>query len=83
MTAGSMLMLSDSLVDPNTSVSWRLRVLARRGQSGRWREKLLEEGARGEAAMPLEPAHRAARAAARLRHALASRGARLWWTIGR
>ena len=64
-------------------LSWRLRVLARPDQKSRWVEKLLEEGARGEVSLPIEPPHRAASTPARLRHAVASRAARLWWVIHR
>lgn len=72
-----------SAIDFARLLSWRLRVLARPDQGSRWVEKLLEEGARGEASLPIEPAHDAALAPARFRHAAASCAARLWWTMRR
>ena len=64
-------------------LAWRLHVLRRKEPRGRWAEKLLEEGARGEAGLPFDPAGPRAGALARVRHALASRAARAWWTIRR
>lgn len=64
-------------------VAWRLRVFAGAAPDGRWAVKLVEEGARGEAGLPAEPSPDGASALARVRHAVAARAARLWWTLRR
>jgi hypothetical protein len=68
-------------IDVERMVSWRLRVFARHGAGSRWGRRLIEEGARGETSLPLEPAFQDAKAFARVRHALAARAARLWWKV--
>ncbi|MEP6732389.1 MAG: nucleotidyltransferase family protein [bacterium] len=69
--------------DVERMVSWRLHVFAHNAPDARWTERLIEEGARGEARLPHEPAFRDARSVARIRHAVAARAARLWWTLRR
>lgn len=64
-------------------LAWRLRMFARYAASGRWERLLLEEGARGEASLPVEPPQPGIPAFARTRHGLATRAARLWWLARR
>jgi hypothetical protein len=68
-------------IDVVRMLSWRLRVFARYEPSHRWAERLIEEGARGETGLRSEPAHHAATSFARVRHAVAARAARLWWSV--
>ncbi|MEO5814131.1 MAG: nucleotidyltransferase family protein [Gemmatimonadaceae bacterium] len=70
-------------IDVVRMLSWRLRVFARYEPSHRWAERLIEEGARGETRLRHEPAHHAAASFARVRHAVAARAARLWWSVRR
>ena len=70
-------------IDVVRMLSWRLRVFDRYEAGGRWAERLIEEGARAEVGLPLEPAHYRAKSFARARHAVAARAARLWWTARR
>jgi hypothetical protein len=72
-----------SAIDVERMISWRLRVLHDDEPSGRWAERLIEEGARGEVGLALEPAHHGARSFARVRHWVAARAARAWWTVRR
>lgn len=62
-------------------VAWKLRVLAR--EDGRWGRRLIEEGARGEFGLPVEPSSPRASAAARARHVVVTRAARAFWMVAR
>jgi hypothetical protein len=64
-------------------LSWRLRRRRRPARDSRWRSKVLEESARGEAALPLYPANPSDSLAAHVRHVLVSCAARSWWLIRR
>ena len=64
-------------------VAWRLRVLPAHDAMGRWHDKLIVEGVRGEAGLPLEPAAPGVAITVRWRHAIASCAARLWWILRR
>ncbi len=64
-------------------LSWRLRVAGRYAGEHRWANKLLEEGARGEARLPFGSPQATARPLARLRHRLAASVARGWWRMRR
>jgi Uncharacterised nucleotidyltransferase len=70
-------------LDLERLLSWRLEVFGRYVADGRWAERLIEEGARGESHLPYEPAHHASASVGRARHALATRAARAWWRIRR
>jgi hypothetical protein len=70
-------------IDLERMIAWRLRVFGRYRADDRWAERLIEEGARGELSLLLEPAYRNARVLARMRHAVAAGAARLWWTVQR
>lgn len=73
----------DFALDIERMLSWRLRVFARDAFDPRWAERLIEEGARGEAGLPHEAASESATLFARVRHTLAARAARVWWRIRR
>jgi hypothetical protein len=73
----------DVALDLERMLSWRLHVFARLGAESRWAERLVEEGARGEAGLPVEAASGSATVFARVRHSLAARAARVWWRIRR
>ncbi len=60
-------------------LAWRLPIA--QGERSRWREKLLEEGTRGEAGLPLELAGRDRHVLVRARHRLASTVARSYWQL--
>ena len=83
LPAGALGTGSAVAFDIERLVSWRLRVFAGAAPGGRWAIKMIEEGARGEAMLPPEPGRVGASTGARLRHALAARAARLWWTLRR
>jgi hypothetical protein len=70
-------------LDVERMLSWRLEVFDRYPPEHRWAERLIEEGARGEAQLPHEPAHRTSSAFGRIRHTLAARAARVWWRLRR
>jgi hypothetical protein len=72
-----------SAIDLERMISWRLRVFPGYSAGGRWAERLIEEGARGEMRLPYEPAYQDAGTFARVRHAVAARVARVWWNVRR
>lgn len=63
-------------------LAWRLSVMSRH-REGRWRLKLLDEGARAEATLSMAPSAAGVRAYVRARHAIATRAARAWWRLRR
>lgn len=72
-----------SMFDVERMVHWRLHVHAKHPNGGRWAERLVEEGARGEAGLGVEPGHFDALLPARIRHAVAASAARVVWRLGR
>jgi hypothetical protein len=83
LPAGALGSESVTAFNVERMVSWRLRVFSRHAGKGRWSRTLIEEGARGEAGLPVSPAQGTAPMFARLRHALVSCVARGVWLVGR
>ena len=65
------------------ALGYRLQLNAQPRVSGRWREKLLGESARGETGLRLAPANARASLYAAARHNVATRVARSWWLLTR
>ena len=70
-------------MDLGRLIAWRLHVIRQHGRESRWARRLLEESARGESLLPVEPANTEATTGARLRHVIGARAARMWWMIAR
>ena len=64
-------------------LAWRLRVLGEHPPESRWREKLLEEGARVEAGVPGRPGGEGSSLYAAARHAIATQAARARYALWR
>lgn len=82
LSAGALGHTSVTPLNLRRLLAWRLAVMSRHAE-GRWRLKLLDEGARAEATLPMAPAAAGVRAYVRARHAIATRAARAWWRLRR